>query len=549
MKKAWSLMLAVMLAGQGGMTSVMAAQSDFEEVPQEATSQSQMDNTASLETNAFVSGPMKKQPESQAGFADKASKSPEKNSVIELENGTLASPVSRLYNFETGEHFYTLNSEEREVLIYAGWKDEGIGFYAINDGNDHPLYRLYNPNTGDHHYTLSSEERDAIIMAGWKDEGIAWNTASADQGGIVYRLYNPNCQGAGIHHYTTSQEEYQTLMQMGWIGEETAFYSPSPWTFKTESVNGQSGMVCYGLDGQKLYGKQQIAGDWYWFDEQTGLMHQNELLTDPALNGLVYYKPDGRRASGRQVINGAVYYFSSTDGRQIKNEMRAFRDGSLVDLDENGQARPVSMSRGKASWQSDPDGRVEKTVYANPVVYRQDDGRWGPVLIDHFRFRDIGCLPTVMSSIISEFSSTQIIPIELGRILVAQGYMNGNLLIAKKDDERPIGTRQAAIPWIASQYGLQIRSRLDRKGAEEILKQGGLLAACLVSPNPDYSHEVLVYGYDHGMVQVHDPLYPENCRTQSLDSVYSRLAQDHLASDAGGPLFGFLNPNLPITVE
>lgn len=540
MKKVCSTLLALGLASQASLIPVMSAEFTEEEGwMEEGFAQSQdTDHQVQNAPNPALSAAQE-----AASLA-----SIDEQEEISLEASRLVSPVYRLYNFESGEHFYTLSRDEREHLIYAGWKDEGIGFYAMNEIQDNPLYRLYNPNTGDHHYTLSIEERDAVMAAGWKDEGIAWHTASSTNGNVVYRLYNPNCQGAGIHHYTMSREEYDTLTTMGWIGEEVSFYSPAPYTFKSETVNGKTGTVCYELDGQKLYGAQEIEGDWYFFDEQTGLMAQNELITN-ASGACIYYKADGKRASGRQVVNGQTFYFSSTDGAQVKNEMRAFRDGSFVDLDENGQAKPVNMTRGKVSYQSDPDGRIEKAVYSNPVVYRQDDGRWANVLFDHYRFRDIGCLPAVMSTIVSEFSATQTTPLELGRILVAQGYMNGNIQVARKDDNRPIGTRQAAIPWIASQYGLQVRSHLDRKGAEEILKQGGLLAACLNSDNPDFSHEVLIYGYDHGIVQVHDPYYPNNSRPQSLDSIYARLAQDHLASDAGGPLFGFLNPNLPVTVE
>ncbi|MBV7392421.1 hypothetical protein KUA55_17320 [Enterococcus sp. ALS3] len=38
------------------------------------------------------------------------------------------------------------------------------------------MYRLYNPNAkaGSHHYTLSSTERDNLVQAGWKSEGIGF---------------------------------------------------------------------------------------------------------------------------------------------------------------------------------------------------------------------------------------------------------------------------------------------------------------------------------------------------------------------------------------
>ena len=36
------------------------------------------------------------------------------------------------------------------------------------------MYRLYNPNSGEHFYTASTNERDELLAAGWHDEGIAW---------------------------------------------------------------------------------------------------------------------------------------------------------------------------------------------------------------------------------------------------------------------------------------------------------------------------------------------------------------------------------------
>lgn len=61
------------------------------------------------------------------------------------------------------------------MLIGFGWKDEGIGMYsATNDGE--VIYRLYNPNAkvGQHHYTNNKAEKDMLVKVGWHDEGTAW---------------------------------------------------------------------------------------------------------------------------------------------------------------------------------------------------------------------------------------------------------------------------------------------------------------------------------------------------------------------------------------
>lgn len=37
-----------------------------------------------------------------------------------------------------------------------------------------PMYRLYNPNSGEHFYTGSAEERAMLVEAGWHYEDIGW---------------------------------------------------------------------------------------------------------------------------------------------------------------------------------------------------------------------------------------------------------------------------------------------------------------------------------------------------------------------------------------
>ena len=85
------------------------------------------------------------------------------------------------------------------------------------------VYRLYNPNAGDHHYTCSADERDILVGAGWRYEGVAF--LSDSQCRIpVYRLYNPNCTGAGAHHETVSTDERDWLVSLGWRYEGVAWY-------------------------------------------------------------------------------------------------------------------------------------------------------------------------------------------------------------------------------------------------------------------------------------------------------------------------------------
>ena len=126
----------------------------------------------------------------------------------------------RLYNPNSGEHFYTASPAERDNVISAGWNDEGIGWTAPSDGA--PVYRLYNKNGGEHHYTTSPAERDSLVKAGWSDEGIGWRTAGTD-GVPIFRQYNPNAF-ANNHNYTANAAERDMLVGLGWRDEGIGWY-------------------------------------------------------------------------------------------------------------------------------------------------------------------------------------------------------------------------------------------------------------------------------------------------------------------------------------
>ena len=133
-------------------------------------------------------------------------------------------PMYRLYNPNTGEHFYTGSLQERNMLVEHGWQYEGVAWNAPTKSGE-PVYRLYNPNNGDHHYTMSQEERDMLVGFGWQYEGVAWNSAPANGTDVtpLYRLYNPNAD-CGSHHYTGSEEERDFLVSLGWHYEGIGWF-------------------------------------------------------------------------------------------------------------------------------------------------------------------------------------------------------------------------------------------------------------------------------------------------------------------------------------
>ena len=87
----------------------------------------------------------------------------------------------RLYNPNSGEHFYTGNAAEKKHLAAVGWRSEGVGWYSAENQGRAPLYREYNPNAraGAHNYTLNRAEDDMLVRVGWRAEGVAWYAVHA----------------------------------------------------------------------------------------------------------------------------------------------------------------------------------------------------------------------------------------------------------------------------------------------------------------------------------------------------------------------------------
>ncbi|MDE5757024.1 MAG: peptidoglycan DD-metalloendopeptidase family protein [Allobaculum sp.] len=128
----------------------------------------------------------------------------------------------RLYNSNSGEHFFTSSKEEKDALAKLGWLYEGIGWYAP-EKSDKPVYRLYHPVVGDHHYTMDKNEVDYnTTYVGWKNEGIGWYSADSS-GQPVYRQFAPLLR-TGSHNYTTNPNERDTLVSLGWVDEGIAWY-------------------------------------------------------------------------------------------------------------------------------------------------------------------------------------------------------------------------------------------------------------------------------------------------------------------------------------
>lgn len=122
-------------------------------------------------------------------------------------------PVYRLFNSFTGEHFFTVNKDEKEGLLAAGYADEGVAFSTPLKSAT-PVYRLFNPVTGEHAYAVKEAAVSALTSAGFSREGIAWYADDR----AVFLLTDPK---AKVHrtHITVSSMEKEALVKAGWTEE------------------------------------------------------------------------------------------------------------------------------------------------------------------------------------------------------------------------------------------------------------------------------------------------------------------------------------------
>ncbi len=227
----------------------------------------------------------------------------------------------RLYNPNSGEHFYTSDIDEATSVASVGWQWEGIGWVAPAQNNS-PVYRLYNPNAGDHHYTLNEAERDELVALGWNYEGIGWYSDSADQL-PVYRQYNPNAV-AGAHNFTTSADEDIYLGSVGWNREGTAWYA----------TNGS----IVPIEGRWLVTAAWGSTERYWIDTDGNIAKLRIISANEGAGYDAYATETGAVARGKYDGGDGYVYVADNDGRLAATADGA--DGWLVtDAYDGGMQR------------------------------------------------------------------------------------------------------------------------------------------------------------------------------------------------------------------
>lgn len=285
---------------------------------------------------------------------------------------TLTSNMYRLYNPNSGEHFYTASLGEAKFLFNAGWRWEGIAWVAPNTSTA-PVYRLYNPNAGDHHYTTSETERDSLVRVGWKYEGIGWYSDTVT-GVKILREYNPNAK-AGAHNFTSNEAENKNLVNLGWRPEGIAWYGAKADPSK--------------IDGfwtvTNAYGSLQR----YWVGSDAKLAVSRLVTPSEGAGYYAYATGTGAILRGRTSAGNGYFYLADIDGRLASE--RANGDGwSVTDkygagtqrywlVNQSGYALAKTghfTNDGKNYWGLTDQGYVLRGVshVANGVVLADNSG-------------------------------------------------------------------------------------------------------------------------------------------------------------------------------
>ncbi len=133
--------------------------------------------------------------------------------------------VFRSVNTRTGEHFLTINPNEWNATIAAGFRREGIGFLQSTGSGVVNVWRLLKKD-GKHFFTANyTEAQHAAANYGFKIEGRAFTMRSAPGPGLiaVWRLRN----GANNDHLYTSSiaERDAARSKYGYVLEGVAWYA------------------------------------------------------------------------------------------------------------------------------------------------------------------------------------------------------------------------------------------------------------------------------------------------------------------------------------
>ena len=443
----------------------------------------------------------------------------------------------RMYNPNSGEHFYTKAAQERDNLVKAGWRYESIGWTAPGKGE--VVYRLYNPNAGDHHYTLNGAERDMLIQKGWRYEGTGWQAGGKT---AVYRLYNPNAR-SGAHHFTTSKEEYEWLARLGWRKEGVAWYGANS-SVPANKFPGSSylkGDYGYSKNKTKLSGIQKIGDNFYYFDPSShGSMKKGNGLFQVG-DKTIFLNSNGKLGIGQIKVNEKWKWFDYNTAYMAISQIfvipAQYNGGKekLVYYDASGNMLVNgSTMLGNFRITTAGDGEVIKSELLNldSKYLLQTDPKWRNIRVGYYTISSSGCVVTSAATIINYFTGTNYSPVDIGNKAYQKGYFNVG----------GAGSTSEIWRYITDSYGLTLQNHLNYEGVKRALLEGKIVTGavgynCLWCPWYGVTHEIYMAGYDNGKIKVYDPNNAKNTGIFNLSDVLSHPSKHPNDNQDGGPFY------------
>lgn len=154
-------------------------------------------------------------------------------------SGVVKSNVYRFWSDSYKGHFFTVNSDEKNGLIFSSqpseWRYEGVayGSYSAQISNSVPLYRFWSDANHGHFYTINSAEKDHIIASYpsnvWQYEGIAYYVYPLSYSSnilTVDRFWSDTYK----HHFFTASADESLFVRQNlsntWIYEGNRFNVP-----------------------------------------------------------------------------------------------------------------------------------------------------------------------------------------------------------------------------------------------------------------------------------------------------------------------------------
>ena len=316
----------------------------------------------------------------------------------------------------------------------------------------------------------------------------------------------------------------------------------------------------YLINGEPVTGFRSIDGSNYFFDadgnrmsgiidgkyfgedgkQQYGFVH---LTNQDGTIQTYFYDVSGNKQTGWQTIDQNTYYFDPSTGasytglHQIGNDNYYFEsNGTLL---KNASGKIVNNLR----FNTNNNGRITFTELVNrPTYYNQADRRWAFNYVAGVPFWQIGCVPSVATSVITYLEGNVVqSPYQVGQQFVNWGTMGY------------FGSTEMSWFKLAEKYHWNIENHLNLNQIKNALLQGQLVTTAVRYDGrycqvPGGTHQLLLMGYDEatGKTYVYDPYHGSGsftgeggnlCGWYSLQHIWNYQSSIAIDTYGGGPFY------------